>query len=146
MTERTPAPDTSRRAVSPAATARILHLTLTGSTVLMAAVGWALRGRFATPASATGALAFAAYALAASGFMAGLSLRRLIPARPSSQPELDWWRSHLGKAIAIWAIAETSVLFGAVVLVVSGQALPFAAAAAAGLSLLAVTAPARLAE
>jgi hypothetical protein len=78
--------------------------------------------------------------------MAGLSLRRLIPARAGGQSELDWWRSHLGKAIAIWAIGESVVLFGAVVLAVSGQLLPFGAAAAAGLSLLAATAPARIAE
>jgi hypothetical protein len=146
MIERTPPPGSSRRAVTPATTARILHLTLTASTVLMAAMGWALRGRFAAPAATTGALAFAAYALAASGLMAGLSLRRLIPARTGGQSELDWWRSHLGKAIAIWAIGESVVLFGAVVLAVSGQLLPFAAAAAAGLSLLAATTPARIAE
>jgi hypothetical protein len=146
MIERTPPPGTSPRGVTPATTARIIHLTLTASTVLMAAIGWALRGRFAAPSAATGALAFAAYALAASGLMAGFSLRRLIPGRGSRQPELDWWRSHLGKAIAIWAIGESIALFGAVVLAVSGQLLPFGAAAAAGLALLAATTPARLAE
>ncbi len=146
MIERTPPPGPSRRAVTPATTARILHLTLTASAVLMAAMGWALRGHFAAPAATTGALAFAAYALAASGLMAGLSLRRLIPVRSSSQLELDWWRSHLGKAIAIWAIGESVVLFGAVVLAVSSQLFPFGAAAAAGLSLLVATAPARIAE
>ena len=124
----------------------MLHLTLTASALLMAAMGWALSGRFTAPAAATGTLAFAAYALAASGLMAGLSLRRLIPGRSSNQAEADWWASHLGKAIAIWAIGESIVLFGAVVLAVSGQLLPFGAAAAAGVALFVATAPVRLAE
>jgi hypothetical protein len=146
MTERTPPPVPSPKAVTPATIARILHLTLTASAVLMAAMGWGLRGRFTAPAATTGTLAFAGYALAASGLMAGLSLRRLIPVWGSNQSESDWWQSHLGKALAIWAIGESIVLFGAVILAVSGQALPFAAAAAAGLALLVATAPARLAE
>lgn len=146
MTEPTPPPVPSPRGVTPATTARFLHLTLTASTLLMAAMGWGLRGRFTAPAATTGTLAFATYALAASGLMAGLSLRRLIPVRSRKQAELDWWRSHLGKALAIWAIGESIVLFGAVVLAVSGQVLPFGAAAAAGLALLVATAPARLAE
>jgi hypothetical protein len=136
----------SRRGVTPVVAARVVHLALTGTSLLMAGIGWALRGLLVAPAAASGALAFAAYALAASGVMAGLSLRHLIPARHSGQAEDTWWRAHLGKAVAVWAIGESVVLLGAVVLVVSGQQVPFAAAAVAGLGLLVATAPARLAE
>jgi len=129
---------------SPATTARILHLGLTVTAVVLAGVAWFLRGRLALPAGTGGALTFAAYALAASGLLAGLALRRLIPGRNASEPPDFWWRANLPKALAAWAVGESIVLLGALVYLVGGQLAAAAAVALAGVAVLVATAPARL--
>jgi hypothetical protein len=88
---------------------------------------------------------FAAYALAASGLLAGLAFRRLIPERSSAQPADAWWRQHLPKAVAVWAIGEGTVLIGALVLAVGGQPIAALAVVLAGFAVLVATAPSRLA-
>jgi len=129
---------------SPATTARILHLGLTVSATVLAVMGWFFRGRLALPAGTGGALTFASYALAASGLLAGLALRRLIPGRSASDPADSWWRANLPKALAAWAVGESIVLLGALVSVVGGQLAAAAAVALAGFAVLVATAPGRL--
>ena len=71
--------------VSPAATARILYASLAVSAGALTGLAWFFRGSFALPDGTGGAVTFAAYALAASGLLAGLAFRRLIPERALSQ-------------------------------------------------------------
>lgn len=131
--------------VSPAATARVLHAGLSASAGLLTVLSWIYRGAVPLPEGTGGAVTFAAYALGASGLLAGLAFRRLIPERTASQDSDRWWRLHLPKAVAVWAIGEGTVLLGALVLTVGG---PFVAALAvilAGFAVLLATAPGRLA-
>lgn len=129
---------------SPAAVARILHGALFTSAIAMAALGWFFRGGFPMPEGTSGAVTFAAYALAASGLLAGLAFRRLIPERRSAESADDWWRQHLPKALAAWAIGEGTVLLGAVVLGLGGQPVAALLVVLAGVAVLIATAPARL--
>jgi hypothetical protein len=130
---------------SSATAARILHASLGASAAGLAALAWFLRGSFALPEGASGAVTFAAYALAASGLLAGLAFRRLIPERAQSQDPDAWWRQHLPKAVAVWAIGEGTVLVGALVLGVGGQVVAALAVVLAGFGVLLATAPGRLA-
>jgi hypothetical protein len=111
----------------------------------LAALAWVYRGALAIPDGTGGAVTFAAYALAASGLLAGLAFRRLIPERAASQDADTWWRRHLPKAVAVWAIGEGTVLVGALVLAVDGQAIAAFAVILAGFGVLLATAPGRLA-
>lgn len=131
-------------ATAPAAIARILHGALTASALALAALGWIFRGRFPLPDGAGGAVTFAAYAFAASGLLAGLAFRRLIPERATTQAPDDWWRLHLGKAVAAWAIGEGTVLLGALLLALGGQPVAALLVILAGVAVLLATAPARL--
>lgn len=129
---------------SPATTARILHASLAASAAVLTAVAWVFRGSLPLPDGAGGAVTFAAYALAASGLLAGLAFRRLIPERTAAQPADAWWRQHLPKAVAVWAIGEGTVLIGALVFAVGGQVIAAIAVVLAGLGVLVATAPGRL--
>jgi len=131
--------------MSPATTARILHAGLGASAALLTAIAWLFRGSLPLPDGAGGAVTFAAYALAASGLLAGLAFRRLIPERTTSQSADTWWRQHLPKAVAVWAIGEGTVLVGALVLAVGGQPVAAIAVVFAGFGVLVATAPGRLA-
>ncbi len=131
--------------MSPAGTARVLHASLGASAAVLTAVAWVFRGSLPLPDGAGGAVTFAAYALAASGLLAGLAFRRLIPERAATQPADAWWRQHLPKAVAVWAIGEGTVLIGALVLAVGGQAVAAIAVVFAGFAVLTATAPSRLA-
>ena len=88
----------------PAASAFACAASLAASAAVLTAVAWVFRGSLPLPDGAGGAVTFAAYALAASGLLAGLAFRRLIPERSASQPADAWWRQHLPKAVAVWAI------------------------------------------
>jgi len=134
-----------RPATSPATIARVLHGSLAASAVVMSAVAWVFRGVLPLPDGTGGAVTFAAYALAASGLLAGLAFRRLIPERGTSQTADAWWRQHLPKAIAVWVIGEATALLGALVLAVGGQPVAAFAVVAAGFAVLLATAPGRLA-
>ena len=129
---------------SPAAVARVLHGALFASAVALAGLGWFFRGGFPLPDGTGGAVTFAAYALAASGLLAGLAFRRLIPERVSAESADDWWRRHLPKALAAWAIGEATVLLGALVLGLGGQPLAALLVVLAGVAVLMATAPSRL--
>jgi hypothetical protein len=130
--------------VSPATAARILHLGLTMSAVVIAAGAWFFRGTLELPAGTGGALTFAAYALAASGLLAGLAFRRLIPGRSASDSQDAWWKANLPRAVAVWAVGESIVLVGALVYAVGGQLAAATVVALAGFAVLIATAPARL--
>jgi len=129
---------------SPATTARVLHIGLTASAVGISALAWMFRGTLELPAGTGGPLTFAAYALAASGLLAGLAFRRLIPGRSASEPSDTWWRANLPKAVAAWAIGESIVLLGALVYAVGGQLAAASVVALAGFAVLVATAPGRL--
>jgi hypothetical protein len=130
---------------SPATVARILYMSLGVSAGALAALAWVYRGALAIPDGTGGAVTFAAYALAASGLLAGLAFRRLIPERAASQDADTWWRRHLPKAVAVWAIGEGTVLVGALVLAVDGQVIAAFAVILAGFGVLLATTPGRLA-
>lgn len=128
-----------------AAVARILYLSLSVGAGALAALAWYFRGSLAIPDGTSGAVTFAAYALAASGLLAGLAFRRLIPERATSQDPDSWWRQHIPKAVAVWAIGEGTVLVGALVLAVGGPTIAAVAVILAGCGVLLATAPSRLA-
>ena len=128
-----------------ATAARVLHASLGVTAGLIAAASWLYRGFFALPDGTGGAVTFAAYALAASGLLAGLAFRRLIPERTTSQDIDAWWRQNLPKAVAVWAIGEATVILGALVLAVGGQLVAAFAVVLAGFAVLVATAPGRLA-
>jgi hypothetical protein len=130
---------------SQAAVARVLYLSLSVSAGALAALAWFFRGALSIPDGTGGAVTFAAYALAASGLLAGLAFRRLIPERPTTQDPDRWWRQHLPKAVAVWAIGEGTVLVGALVLAVGGPTIAAVAVILAGFGVLLATAPSRLA-
>ena len=130
---------------SPATMARVLHTGLSLSGAGLMALAWFARGSFALPDGAGGAVTFAAYALAASGLLAGLAFRRLIPERAPSLDANAWWRQHLPKAVAVWAIGEGTVLIGAMVLAVGGREIAAFAVILAGFGVLIATTPGRLA-
>jgi len=138
----TPPPPPS--SASPATVARILHACLGATAGAITALSWLFRGAFSLPDGTGGAVTFAAYALAASGLLAGLAFRRLIPERTASQDPDAWWRQHLPKAVAVWAIGEGTVVLGALVLAVGGQAVAAFAVVLAGFGVLVATAPGRL--
>ena len=123
---------------------RVLHASLCVTAGLIAAASWLYRGTFALPEGTGGAVTFAAYSLAASGLLAGLAFRRLIPERGTSQDIDAWWRQHLPKAVAVWAIGEGTVILGALVLAVGGELLAAFAVILAGFAVLVATAPGRL--
>jgi len=133
------------RAASAATVARILHASLGASAAIVTALAWYFRGSLPLPEGTGGAVTFAAYALAASGLLAGLAFRRLIPERGASQPAEEWWQRHLAKAVVVWAIGEGTTLLGAVVLAVGGQPVAALAVVLAGFAILIATAPGRLA-
>lgn len=139
----TPPPPTSP--ASPATIARLLHAGLSVSAAGLIGIAWLARGSLVLPDEAGGAVTFAAYALAASGLLAGLAFRRLIPERAPSQDAGAWWRQHLPKAVAVWAIGEGTVLIGALVLAVGGQEIAAFAVILAGIGVLVATTPGRLA-
>jgi hypothetical protein len=124
--------------------ARVLHASLCVTAGLIAAASWFYRGSFALPDGTGGAVTFAAYALAASGLLAGLAFRRLIPERSGAEDVDAWWRRHLPKAVAVWAIGEGTVILGALVLAVGGELLAAFAVVLAGVAVLVATAPGRL--
>lgn len=130
---------------SPATIARLLHAGLSVSAAGLIGIAWLARGSLVLPDEAGGAVTFAAYALAASGLLAGLAFRRLIPERAPSQDAGTWWRQHLPKAVAVWAIGEGTVLIGALVLAVGGQEIAAFAVILAGIGVLVATTPGRLA-
>ncbi len=134
-----------RPAASPATVARILHGSLAAGAVVMTVLAWVFQGALPLPDGTSGAVTFAAYALAASGLLAGLAFRRLIPERAASQELGGWWQQHLPKAVAVWAIGEATALLGAVVLAVGGQPVAALAVVLAGVAVLIATAPGRLA-
>lgn len=137
---------TTPSAPSATGTARVLHVALTASAIIFVAMGWYFRGRFLLPAGAAGAVGFAAYALAASGLLAGIALRRLLPERGASESSDAWWRAQLPKAVAVWAIGEGTTLFGSMVLAV-GAAMPAAVVVLlAGFGVLLAHSPGRLAS
>lgn len=123
----------------------MLHAALAASAGVVTVLAWVIRGAIALPEETGGAVTFAAYALAASGLLAGLAFRRLIPERPAAEDRAAWWRRQLPKAVAVWAIGEGTVLVGALVLAVGGQELAALAVVLAGIAVLIATAPARLA-
>jgi len=129
---------------SPTTAARVLHVGLTMSAAGLAAIAWFFRGALALPAGTGGALTFAAYALAASGLLAGLAFRRLIPGRSASESQDAWWKANLPKAVAVWAVGESIVLLGALVFAVGGQLAAAGVVALAGFAVLVATAPGRL--
>lgn len=127
------------------AVARLLYTALCGSALGVLAIAWFLRGALLLPEGASGAVTFAAYALAASGLLAGLAFRRLIPDRTTSQSADEWWSRHLPKAVAAWAVGEGTVLISALILAVGGQVAAVLAVALAGIAVLIANAPGRLA-
>lgn len=129
---------------SPATAARVLHAALAVTAGLIAGASWFYRGAIALPEGTGGAVTFAAYALAASGLLAGLAFRRLIPERAPSQSLDAWWGQHLPKAVAAWAIGEGTVILGALVLAVGGQLVSAFAVVLAGVAVLVAAAPGRL--
>jgi len=129
---------------SPTTAARALHIGLTMSAIVLAGFAWFFRGTLALPAGTGGALTFAAYALAASGLLAGLAFRRLIPGRSASETQDLWWKANLPKAVAVWAVGESIVLLGALVYAVGGQLAAAGVVALAGFAVLVATAPGRL--
>jgi hypothetical protein len=58
--------------------------------------------------------------------------------------EHAWWRHHGARGIIIWALAEGSTLFGAVLWFISGDRLILAGVAGVSLALLVAFRPARL--
>ena len=138
MTPPVPAP------ASPTTAARVLHIGLTTSAVVLAGFAWFFRDTLVLPAGTSGALTFAAYALAASGLLAGLAFRRLIPGRSASETQDLWWKANLPKAVAVWAVGESIVLLGALVYAVGGQLAAAGVVALAGFAVLVATAPGRL--
>ncbi|HEX5634397.1 MAG TPA: hypothetical protein VFX50_14250 [Gemmatimonadales bacterium] len=75
--------------------------------------------------------------------LAVFALRDRMPARTATQTEDDWWARNLGRATAIWAIAEGLALLGGVFYLVTGAPMTLSSAAL-GLALLAFCTPANL--
>jgi hypothetical protein len=128
-----PAASASRR------TALVVFLAIAAGAVVVSAAIVAL-GRGRTPDRALASMAYLAPLLAAAAAGATLAIRQRMQERAMAAGSGDWWRGNLGTAIALWAICEAAVLFGAVAWFFTG-AWPALAGAALGLLLLLVNAP-----
>jgi hypothetical protein len=77
--------------------------------------------------------------------LAVFALRDRLPARGAGQTEDDWWARNLGRATAIWAVAEGLAILGGVFYLVTGVPMTLSSAAV-GLALLAFCTPANLSD
>jgi hypothetical protein len=127
-----PAAPASRR------TAQVVFLAVAAGAVMVAAA-IVMMGRGRTPDRSLVSLAYLAPLLAAAAAGGTLALRQRMQER-GVRGATDWWQGNLGTAIALWAICEAAVLFGAVAWFLTG-AWPALAGAALGLALLFVNAP-----
>jgi CHASE2 domain-containing sensor protein len=120
-------------------TAQVIFLAVVAGAVLVSAAVLALgRGRTADPSLASLAYLSPLFAAAVAG--ATLAIRTRLQERDLSRARADWWQDHMGTAIALWALCEAAVLFGAVAWYLTG-AWPALAGATLGLALLLVNAP-----
>lgn len=125
--------------MSPAKTARVLHLALMGSVVLTTLV-LAL-----VPIQAAGIpplFLYAVFGVAAVLFAGALVISTRLPRQPGQTLD-DWWTQNLPRAIMMWAMLEGPSLLGAVAFLLSRD---FTALIipATGLVLFMLLGPARL--
>ena len=130
------------RPSAPAArrTAQVVFLAIAAGAVMVSAAIMLL-GRGRSPDRSLASLAYLAPLLAAAAAGATLALRQRMQGRGVRGAAAgDWWQGNLGTAIALWAICEAAVLFGAVAWFLTG-AWPALAGASLGLAVLLVNAP-----
>lgn len=103
--------------VSPGISARIIHGSLVLGLMLFWLVAWFVAGRSALPISALPdrrVLYIALFLVSAALFGGAMfTANRLVPPAPGTSQD-DWWRSNLGKATLIWALAEAPAILGTI--------------------------------
>jgi hypothetical protein len=101
--------------VSPAITARIVHVALVLGVLLFWSVAWYIGSNSTMPVSAVpdrrvlylGLFLFSGVLFGAAMYSAS----RLTPPAPRTSQD-DWWRTNLGRVVGIWALVETPALLG----------------------------------
>ena len=129
-------------------TAKIIHAAVFGGLVAAFLVFLFLQGTVTSsqPAETERIFRVIGYALVAAAIVVPLVIRGRIPLRGSDLDVNTWWSENLPTALVLWAVAEGCGL-GALVLgwVVNNTTL-MAVGAAAGLAVLFVNRPSRLAS
>jgi len=124
--------------------ARLVYSALVASVGIATSVALIVRGRSA-PTRVPQVLLYAPLIVGAATFAAAFAVRSRIEPPGSGMAEDAWWSQQLPRALVVWALIEGASMFGAAVFLISGAYLPLAPTVL-GLLLLALMAPARLAE
>lgn len=129
-------------------TGKVIHATHVGGLAVAFLVFLYLGGTIsgAQPAEVKQLLRIIGYALVVVGIVLPYIVRgRIPPPRQGADPG-EWWAANLPKAVVVWALAEGGGLGAMVLGWVVGDATLLAVGAAAGLAVLFVNRPGRLAS
>lgn len=133
-----------RSGARPAATARLLHLVLLSTPiVLWGASFFLLRGTAPQRADPT-MMRLLGLGIGAGLVAAAALVRGSVPRRTAGESADAWWQAHLPRIVMLWGMGEAVGVLGVVVAMVAGDpvgALPLLAASA---GLLLYLAPSRL--
>jgi hypothetical protein len=124
--------------------ARLVYSALVASVGIATSAALIIRGRTA-PTRVPQLLLYAPLVVGAATFGAAFAVRSGIEPPGSGVAEDAWWSVQFPRALVVWALIEGASMFGAAVFLICGAYLPLAPTVV-GFLLLALVAPARLAE
>lgn len=136
-------------APSPVRTARVVHGALFAGTAVAIVTLATLRSTTAAPpvVSSEGAVMLMralVLTLAAGGTVGLRVVRQALPPALAAAGADEWWRTNLGRVVALWAFPDGVGVAGAVAYFVSGDGLVFALAAGWAVAMFVLYAPGRL--
>jgi len=102
---------------SPALVARIIHAALVLGIAIFWGVAWYVGSSRSVPSAALPdrkVLYVALFVVSAVTFGAAMYTASRVAAMRSDLSVDDWWRLHLSRVIAVWALVEAPALFGIV--------------------------------
>ena len=100
---------------SPALIARIIHAALVLGIAIFWGIAWYVGSAWSVPSAALPdrkVLYVALFVVSAVTFGAAMYTASRVAATRSHLSVDDWWRLHLGRVIAVWALVEAPALFG----------------------------------
>jgi hypothetical protein len=126
------------------ASARVLHAALVAGVVVMLGAVTLVRqaAAFEGAPLPLSALRLAAFAAAVLALAANRALRMGFPAFGGGRDGTAWWQANGRRVLVVWALAEGTATIGAVLWLLSGDAVVLAVASGVGLLLLLTGRPA----
>ncbi len=110
---------------APSSAARTLHALLLTSTLIISIGAFVVSRSLAALDRGVGLLDGVAILAGLSGLGMALLLRSRLAARAGGQTADQWWSANLGRALALWALLESSAMLGSVTLFFTGHLVPF---------------------